>query len=188
MKAWKGFSSDNHGKEEQVLIDELGLDAKVTRLLGRFSPEFMGLLLNVCDIYAAPSRLEGFGMIQLEAMACGKPVISINAGGPRDTIIHGKTGFLVDVAYEVKLYKEWVYPWMGFEKKYQVEFPVPKTFAYRADIDQLATYTSKLLENDALRETMGKAAAEHALKNFHYKVVGKKMKDLLEKHVIGKVF
>ena len=45
-------------------------------------------------------------MIQVEAMACGKPVISINKGGPAETIIHGKTGFLAGVAEEVKLNEE----------------------------------------------------------------------------------
>lgn len=184
MKVWDSFSADDHGKEEEKIIEETGLAEKIIYLRGKFSPEFMAMLLNACDIYAAPSRLEGFGMIQLEAEACGKPVISINVGGPKDTIINGKTGFLVDVAHEVKLEKEWVYPWMGFDEKKQVEFDVPKTFAYRADIDQLAHYTLMLLKDDMLREKMGKAAAEHALKNFHLNVTAKKMADLIQTHVL----
>ena len=184
MKAWNSFSAHDHGKEENALIDELGLKNKITRLLGKFSPEFMGILLNACDIYAAPSRLEGFGMIQVEAMACGKPIISINIGGPKDTIVHEKTGFLVDVDYEVKLDREWVYPSMGFKEKHQIEFPVPKTFAYRANVNQLAEYTLKLLENGESREKMGKQATEHALKNFHYAVSGKRMKELLERKIL----
>ena len=50
-------------------------------------------------------------------------------------------------------------------------FDKPKTFAYRANVDQLAEYTLKLLKDDKLREEMGKNAAEHALKNFHYRVL-----------------
>ena len=57
----------------------------------------MPYILNAADIYAAPSRLEGFGMIQVEAMSCGIPVISINECGPKETIIHNKTGFLAKV-------------------------------------------------------------------------------------------
>ncbi|MEK6800736.1 MAG: glycosyltransferase, partial [Nanoarchaeota archaeon] len=68
----------------------------------------------------------------------------------------------------------------------QIEFKEPKTFAYRANIDQLADYTLKLLTDDSLREKMGKDAAEHALKNFHYKVTAKRMIDLIEKHALKK--
>jgi len=187
LKAWDSFSADDHGIEEEKLIKELGLNHdRITYLRGKLSPEFMGILINACDIYAAPSRLEGFGMIQLEAQACAKPVISINVGGPRDTIIHNKTGFLVDVEKEIKLDKEWVYPWMGFETQHQILFTEPKIFAYRANVNQLADYTLKLLTDDSLREKMGKAGAENALKNFHYKVTAKRMIDLIEKHVIKK--
>ena len=188
LKAWDSFSADNHGKEEQLLIKELGLNHdRITYLRGKLSPEFMNILLNACDIYAAPSRLEGFGMIQLEAQACSKPVISINVGGPKDTIIHNKTGFLVNVGEEIKLDREWAYPNMGFEMQHQILFPEPKVFAYRANINQLADYTLKLLTGDSLRETMGKAAAEHALKNFHYKITAKRMIDLIEKFVIKRL-
>jgi alpha-maltose-1-phosphate synthase len=186
MKVWDSPSADDHGNEERKIIDELGLDEKIAYLQGKFSPEFMSILINACDIYAAPSRLEGFGMIQLEAQACGKPVISIDVGGPKDTIVHNKTGFLVDVDYEIKLNKEWAYPWMGFQTQHQIEFPVPKTFAYRANIDQLAEYTLKLLESDALCEKMGRAGAQHAYKNFHYKVTSKRMADLIEKYALKK--
>ncbi len=185
LKVWDSFSADDHGNEEEKLIKHLALNEdNITYLRGKLSPEFMGILINACDIYAGPSRLEGFGMIQLEAQACGKPVISINVGGPKDTIIHNQTGFLVDVDHEIKLEREWVYPWMGFEEEKQIEFPIPKTFAYRANIDQLAKYTLKLMQDDLLRENMGKAAAKHALENFHYKVTAKKMIDLINEKVL----
>ena len=186
-KVWNSFSARNHGKEERRLIRELGLDInKIIYLEGKYSPEFMALLLNACDIYTAPSRLEGFGMIQVEAQACGKPVISINAGGPRDTIIHEKTGFLANVASEIKLEREWAYPWMGFEEKRQIEFPEPKTFAYRADTNQLAMYTRRLLENDHLREQMGKAAAAHASEQFHYVKRTQHIVDLIKSSMLKK--
>lgn len=186
-KVWESFSARDHGREEQELIKELGLDkSKIKFLRGKFSPEFMGMLLNACDIYAAPSRLEGFGMIQLEAEACGKPVISIDVGGPRDTIVHNKTGFLVDVAHEIKLEREWVNKHMGFDKDMMIDFPIPKTFAYRADVDQLAKYTLMLLKDDKLREEMGKAAAAHALENFHYAKIAKRMQTLVEDNVLKK--
>ena len=186
LKVYESDSADIHGEEENILIEKLNLNKdKIIHLSGAYSPEFMSSLINSCDIYAGPSRLEGFGMIQLEAQACGKPVVSINVGGPKDTIIHEKTGFLVDVFHEVKLDKEWAYPWMGFEEKHQIVFDKPKVFAYRADINQLAESTLKLLKNDKLREKIGKEAAEHALKNFHYKVTAKKMLDLIQAKIFN---
>lgn len=185
LKTYSSSSADIHGAEEEKLIEELGLDPnRIIYLQGKYSPEFIASLLQACDIYAAPSRLEGFGMIQVEAMACGKPVISINVGGPRDTILHGKTGFLVDVADEIKLNSEWAYDWMGFEEKHKIIFDKPKTFAYRANIEQLAAATLALLKNDSLREQMGKNAAEHALKNFHYLISSQRMLELINQHVL----
>jgi glycosyltransferase involved in cell wall biosynthesis len=51
---------------------------------------------RLCDVFAMPSTGEGFGIVFLEAMACGKPVI----GGTRDSAVdalrHGELGVLVD--------------------------------------------------------------------------------------------
>ncbi|HTZ41947.1 MAG TPA: glycosyltransferase family 4 protein [Candidatus Omnitrophota bacterium] len=185
LKTYESASASDYGVEEENLIEELGLDSnRIIYLQGKYSPEFMASLLNACDIYAAPSRLEGFGMIQVEAMACGKPVISINVGGPKETIIQGKTGFLVDVESEIKLSSEWAYDWMGFEDKHKVVFDKPKTFAYRANTEQLAEYTLKLMKDRLLREQMGKDAAEHALKNFNYKTTAQRMLDLINEFAI----
>ncbi len=185
LKTLPTFSAYDHGKNEVKLIESLGLDKnKIIYLRDDYFPDKMAELMQACDIYAAPSRLEGFGMPQVEAMACGKPVISINAGGPRDTIVHGQTGFLADVAYELKLNKELATKAMGFEQEMVIEFPIPKTFEYHANIDQLADFTLKLCLDAELREKMGKAAAQHVLEKFHYKTVAGRMLDLIEKFIL----
>ncbi|HBN09960.1 MAG TPA: hypothetical protein DD435_15395 [Cyanobacteria bacterium UBA8530] len=48
-----------------------------------------------CDILAAPSPFEAFGMVYLEAMASGKPVVGCNSGGAPEVVVPGKTGILV---------------------------------------------------------------------------------------------
>lgn len=48
-----------------------------------------------CDVFVMPSRQEGFGLVFLEAMALGKPVIAGCMGGPTEIVMNGVTGFLV---------------------------------------------------------------------------------------------
>lgn len=53
-------------------------------------------LYNKSGIVLCLSHNEPFGMVPLEAMACGVPVIAVNEGGYRETIVNGKTGYLVE--------------------------------------------------------------------------------------------
>lgn len=179
-KTWERSKPLYHYKKEMEIMKNLDIRNKVDFLDGPLSREFMCYMINACDIYAAPSRIEGFGMIQVEAMACGKPVLSIDAMGMKDTIIHNETGLLAKVGEEVQLEEEWAYKWMGFNKKHKIQFDKPKTLAYRADIDDLAKYLLKLLCDDELRETMGEKARVHAVKNFDYLTTSKNIANLIE--------
>lgn len=65
------------------------------RFLGK--QDQMEEILNIADLFLLPSQYESFGLAALEAMACGVPVISSNAGGLPEINIQGQTGFLADV-------------------------------------------------------------------------------------------
>jgi len=182
-KAWTSDCADGWREEEENLAEELGIADKIIFIDDEFSPEFMVDLINACDIYAAPSRIEGYGMIQVEAMACEKPVISIAKMGPGETIIHNKTGFLAKVAEEVILDSEWAFPSMGFKRKHIVKFDTPKVFAYRADIEDLRKFTLALLTDDELCKKIGKQGREHVLKNLDYKDISRKMVDITKERL-----
>jgi glycosyltransferase involved in cell wall biosynthesis len=62
----------------------LGFRADVERVIG------------AADVVVCSSHFEGYGVVNIEAMACGKPVVSTSRGGPSETIVHGETGYLVD--------------------------------------------------------------------------------------------
>jgi len=182
-KSWPSDCANEWREKEERLVEDLGLQEKVIFIEDSFSQEFMIEVLNACDIYAAPSRIEGFGMIQVEAMACAKPVISINKMGPAETIIHNKTGFLAKVAEEIILDEEWAHPSMGFATKQIIKFDKPKTFAYRADIDDLKKFILKLLTEEDLREKMGEVGRQHAVQNLDYRITSKKMLDITKERL-----
>lgn len=63
--------------------------------------KYIGFRADVERVYAAAdvvvcsSRFESFGLSVVEAMACGRPVVSTNQGGPAETVVPGETGLLV---------------------------------------------------------------------------------------------
>ncbi|GIX49602.1 MAG: 1,2-diacylglycerol 3-glucosyltransferase [Candidatus Tectimicrobiota bacterium] len=71
-----------------------GLGDRVA-FLGSVSDEVKFQVLSVADIYVSTTQHEGFGLMFLEAMACGLPIVSYDHGGHVDFLIDGKTGFLV---------------------------------------------------------------------------------------------
>jgi glycosyltransferase involved in cell wall biosynthesis len=139
----------------------------------------MPYLIGACDIYAAPSRLEGFGMPQVEAGACEKPVLGIKAMGMLDTLIHGETAFLAKVAQKIVVDEVTLGNESGFEEKHKVIFKVPRTVDYRASIQDIAKYLLILMNDASLREKMGKAARERVVNNFDYRIVAKRFVQII---------
>jgi glycosyltransferase involved in cell wall biosynthesis len=161
------------------MATRLGIEKNVTYTTNTVSRNFMPYLVEACDIYAAPSRLEGFGMPQLEAGACQKSVIGIKAMGLLDTLIHGETAFLAKVARKISVSEVMLGEESGFEEKHRVVFKKPRTVDYRADVQDIAKYLMILMKDQELREKMGVAARDHVVKNFDYRVVAKRFINLV---------
>ncbi len=173
-KVWPQPRTVQQNRIDLKLAAHLGIDKKVIYSTNVVSQNFMPYLLAACDIYAAPSRLEGFGMIQVEANACEKPVIAIDAMAFRDTMVHGETAFLAKVAEERKISEALFGEGHGIESSHRIVFPNPRTAEYRASVPDIAKYLLRLMQDSALRRGMGEAGRKHVTELFDYRQVAKR--------------
>ena len=178
-KVWPQPRTRIQNLADLELASRLGIEKNVTYTTNTISRNFIPYLIGACDIYAAPSRLEGFGMPQVEAGSCEKPVIGIKAMGMLDTLIHGETAFQAKIAKKIAVNEVILGDESGFEDQHRVIFEVPRTVDYRADVNDIARYLLNLMSDTALREKMGKAARMHVVKNFDYRVVAKRFVEIL---------
>jgi len=78
-------------------IRSLGLEDYILLAGGKPHDE-IPLWMNACDLFVLPSLRESFGVVQIEAMACGKPVVATRNGGSEEVVISDKYGLLVEPA------------------------------------------------------------------------------------------
>jgi len=87
--------SGSQKKNVNSLIDRLSL-SKYIKLIGEKPHNEVPLWMNACDVFVLPSLNESFGIVQVEAMACGKPVVATFNGGSEEVIVNEKLGILVE--------------------------------------------------------------------------------------------
>jgi len=89
-----GLEGDHEVDRLHALIDELGVRDQV-----RFVPpqphHILSTYYRAADVVVVPSRSESFGLVALEASACGVPVVASAVGGLLTLVDHGETGYLV---------------------------------------------------------------------------------------------
>lgn len=78
----------------QWKIREMGLEDKV-HFLGK--QDDIAQVISMADVLLLPSEKESFGLVALEAMACGVPTVGSIAGGIPELVTHGETGYLAPI-------------------------------------------------------------------------------------------
>ncbi len=85
--------------DERSRLEELANESGVgdcVMFLGHLTECELQERYSEADVFAMPSRQEGFGIVFLEAMSFGKPVVAAAVGGTPDIVVDGQTGFLVE--------------------------------------------------------------------------------------------
>jgi len=114
-----GGSSTNRGQEEKeyltelkALVSKLGLEKEVL-FMPAVGHDKINEVLSAADVYLMSSEHEPFGLITIEAMGIGLPVIAANSGGSLNIVTHNQTGILADfhdsrriAAYLLSLFKD----------------------------------------------------------------------------------
>ncbi|MBN2897988.1 MAG: glycosyltransferase family 4 protein [Clostridia bacterium] len=113
LKAAKHYEGSSCGKVTTLIAgngelygelmrmkSELGLDR--VHFLGHVNQETLVKMYNIADVSVVPSRTEPFGLVAIEALACGTPVVGTNQGGLPDFIDH-TVGRLVEVEDDLDL-------------------------------------------------------------------------------------
>jgi len=178
-KVWPQERTDIQNGLDSELAAALGIRERVSFHTHLVSRNLMPYLIAACDIYAGPSRLEGFGMPQVEAGACAKPVIGIRAMAMLDTLVHDETALLAGVAETIHIAETVLGPEAGFAPGHRVVFDPPRVADYRASVPDIAGYLQRLLTDPALRQRMGAAGRRRAVAHYDYRHVARRLMAIL---------
>jgi phosphatidylinositol alpha-1,6-mannosyltransferase len=119
------------------------------RFLGRVSNDDLPMLYGCADVFTMLCRTrwagleqEGFGVVFLEAAACGVPQVAGDSGGAAEAVADGETGIVV---------------------------------RHPDDVDEVVAALDRLLDDDALRARMGRAARRRAETEFSHDVLTRRL-------------
>ena len=145
MKDWCLDVYGNGNREPyQELIEKLGIDKSRCRLHGPVS-DVKAEYLN-SSIFVLPSRYEGFGLVLIEAMACGVPVVSFDCeNGPRSIITDGEDGFLIPT-FDIDAFAEKIILLMQDENLRRLMGEKAQKSAAKYDIDSIGLQWKQLFD------------------------------------------
>lgn len=153
-------------QEVEGLIEQLRAERDhvhfITEMLPR--PELVGIL-DASTVFVTPSIYEPLGIVNLEAMAVGLPVVGTATGGIPDVIVDGETGFLVPI-----------------EQKTDGSGTPLNPEQFERD---LAERLTRVLEDETLAQQMGQAGRKRAEEHFSWKKIGEQTVELY-RDVLGR--
>ncbi len=147
------------GREVEQRLTELRSRGRNVIWIDRFVPPAdIVPLYSHAALFVCPSIYEPFGIINLEAMACGTPVVASAVGGIKEVVVHGETGLLVPL-----------------DPKEARQPGTAKRFA-----QELAAAITELLKNPAKRADMGRKARARVVGRFSWQSVARQTLDFYQ--------
>jgi glycosyltransferase involved in cell wall biosynthesis len=113
---------------------------------------------RACDVFVAPSRFESFGLIAIEAMRFGKPVIASNAGGLGDIFRDGTDGLLFENEDVASLRAALIRAAASRDLRQQIGARAKETFLRKYTVELMAGAAAKVF----LKAAFPREAARHA--------------------------
>jgi len=92
------IGGDEHSQTEMQKLKSLSRSLKIHEsviFLGLVKQEMLPFFYSAADLCVVPSYYESFGLVVLESLACGTPVVATKVGGAESAIRHGETGYVV---------------------------------------------------------------------------------------------
>ncbi len=170
-----GDDKHKYAGKVKVFADELGIADKII-IMTDPPLKLVPLLYSACDIFLAPSDnlQETFGLVVIEAMASGLPVVVSDFDGYRELVIHNETGFVVPTYWakcdqminSAAPLSSWLLSHLYLSQSICVDFT------------KMREYVLVLVENPELRRKMGEAGRKRVLENYDWHIIIKQYEEL----------
>ncbi|NJL40297.1 MAG: glycosyltransferase family 1 protein [Leptolyngbyaceae cyanobacterium SM1_4_3] len=143
-----GYSDGIERDRIEGIVAELGM-TEFTHFPGRLGDVELPIFYAASDVCVTPSHYEPFGLVAIEAMACGIPVVASDVGGFQFTVIPEETGLLVpvkdDAAFAAAIDRVLTEPGLGDRLGQAARARVEQYFSWDGVASQLSHLYSRLL-------------------------------------------
>lgn len=160
-----GHSDGDERDRIESIVAELGL-ADITQFPGRLTQEELPTYYAAADVSVVPSHYEPFGLVTIEAMACGTPVVGSDVGGLQFTVVPEETGLLAppkdDAAFACAIDRILLNPDWRNQLGQAARKRVEATFSWDGVAAQLGQLYETLLEESSEAASQEQAAQAFA--------------------------
>lgn len=157
-----GHSDGRERDRIEGIVAELGL-SQLTYFPGRLSREQLPTYYTAADVSVVPSHYEPFGLVTIEAMAAGTPVVGSDVGGLQFTVVSEETGLLVppkeDAAFAIALDRILTNPEWRDQLGQAARKRVRAKFSWDGIAMQLNQMYTQLLEPASIHKTVSSVSA-----------------------------